>query len=72
MNLDSPYISFGKKYRHSITVQDMVDLKKAMDGHQGGYLLNLLFYDIEMNDIFSRPNKAIGYANPLVEYGKKR
>ncbi|MEM0136217.1 MAG: hypothetical protein QXU18_13505 [Thermoplasmatales archaeon] len=49
----------------------MVDLKKAMGEHQGSYLLNLSFYDIEMNDIFSRPNKAIGYANPLVDMERR-
>ncbi|MEM3846259.1 MAG: DNA adenine methylase, partial [Candidatus Parvarchaeota archaeon] len=70
--LDPPYISSGKKYRHSFTVQDMVDLKRAMDGHQGSYLLNLSFYDEGMEDIFGRPNKAIDYANPLAENGKKR
>jgi site-specific DNA-adenine methylase len=41
--LDPPYISSGKKYRHSFKVQDLVDLKKAMDEYQGSYLLNLSF-----------------------------
>ncbi|MEM4067854.1 MAG: DNA adenine methylase [Candidatus Micrarchaeaceae archaeon] len=70
--LDPPYISSGKKYRHSFTVQDMVDLKRAMDGHQGSYLLNLSFYDDGMEDIFGSPNKVIDYANPVTENGKKR
>ena len=70
--LDPPYISSGKKYKHSFKLQDLVDLKKAMDEHQGSYLLNLSVYDEGMEDIFGKPNKTIDYANPLTENGRKR
>ena len=70
--LDPPYISSGKKYKHSFRVQDLIDLKKAMDEHQGSYLLNLSFYDEGMEDIFGKPNRTIDYANPLTENGRKR
>ena len=70
--LDPPYISSGKKYRHSFKVQDLVDLKKTIDGHQRSYLLNLSFYDEGMEEIFGKPNKTIEYANPLVENGRKK
>ena len=58
--LDPPYISSGKKYKHSFKLQDLIDLKKAMDEHQGSYLLNLSFYDEGMEDIFGKPNRTIG------------
>ena len=70
--LDPPYISSGKKYKHSFKLQDLIDLKKAMDEHQGSFLLNLSFYDQGMEDIFGKPNRTIDYANPLTENGKKR
>jgi DNA adenine methylase len=70
--LDPPYISSGKKYKHNFRLQDLIDLKKMMDGHQGSYLLNLSFYDEGMEDIFGKPNKTIDYANPLVENGRKK
>jgi hypothetical protein len=43
-----------------------------MDELEGSYLLNLSFYDEWMEDIFGKPNKAIDYANPLVENGRKK
>ena len=70
--LDPPYISSGKKYKHSFKLQDLIYLKKAVDEHQGSYLLNLSFYDEGMEDIFGKPNKTIDYANPLTENGRKR
>ncbi|MGC8483894.1 MAG: hypothetical protein ACP5OE_09665, partial [Thermodesulfobium sp.] len=70
--LDPPYISSGKKYKHSFKMRDLVDLKKAMDEHQGSYLLNLSFYDEGMEEIFGKPNRVIDYANPLTENGRKR
>ena len=70
--LDPPYISSGKKYKHRFKLQDLIDLKKAMDEHQGSYLLNLSFYDDGMEDIFGKPNRTIDYANPLTENGRKR
>ena len=70
--LDPPYISSGKKYRHSFKLQDLIDLKNAMDEHHGSYLLNLSFYDEGMEDIFGKPNRTIDYANPLTENGRKR
>ena len=70
--LDPPYISSGKKYKHRFKLQDLIDLKKAMDEHQGSYLLNLSFYDEGMEDIFGKPNRTIDYANPLTENGRKR
>ena len=70
--LDPPYISSGKKYKHSFKLQDLIDLKKAMDEHQGSYLINLSFNDEGMEDIFGKPNTTIDYANPLTENGRKR
>ena len=70
--LDPLYISSGKKYKHSFKLQDLVDLKKAMDEHRGSYLLNLSFYDDGMEDIFGKPNRTIDYTNPPTENGRKR
>ncbi len=50
--LDPLFISSGKKYKHSFRMQDLIDLKKMMDEHQGSYLLNLSFYDEGMEEIF--------------------
>ena len=70
--LDPPYISSGKKYKHSFKMQDLMDLKKAVDEHKGSYLLNLSLYDEWMEDIFGKPNRTIDYPNPLTENGRKR
>lgn len=70
--LDPPYLSSGKKYRHSFALQDFMDLKRAMDRHQGSYLLNLSSFDRGMEEIFGRPDKTIDYANPLNGNGTKR
>ncbi|MCL4447872.1 MAG: DNA adenine methylase [Thermoplasmatales archaeon] len=70
--LDPPYISSGKKYKHSFQMQDLIDLKRMMDELEGSYLLNLSFYDEGMEGVFGKPNKTIDYANPLTENGRKR
>ena len=70
--LDPPYISSGKKYRHSFTLDDMKDLKDRMDSHSGSYLLNLSSYDEGMEDIFGKPDLVLDYANPLNRHGKVR
>ena len=70
--LDPPYISYGKKYRHSFKLQDLIDLNKAMDEHKGSYMLNLSSFDEGMEEIFGEPDKTIDYANPLNENGRKR
>ena len=70
--LDPPYISSGKKYRHSFKLQDLIDLNKAMDEHKGSYMLNLSSFDEGMEEIFGEPNKTIDYANPLNENGRKK
>ena len=70
--LDPPYLSSGKKYKHSFGLEDLRDLKKSMDELTGSYLLNLSSYDQGMEELFGAPNKVIEYANPLVDNGKKR
>ena len=70
--LDPPYLSSGKKYKHSFRLQYLIDLKDAMDSHQGSYMLNLSSYDSGMEDIFGKPDKTIDYANPLNGNGKKK
>ncbi len=70
--LDPPYISSGKKYRHSFTLDDMNDLKDRMDRHSGSYLLNLSSYDEGMEEIFGKPDLVLDYANPLNRHGKVR
>ena len=70
--LDPPYLSSGKKYRHSFTLDDLRDLKKCMDMHPGSYLLNLSSFDEGMEEIFGNPDRVIDYANPLDRNGKNR
>ena len=72
MYLDPPYLSSGKAYKHRFKMEDLVDLKKCMDVHQGSYLLNLSSFDQGMEDIFGTPDKVIEYANPLKNNGKER
>ena len=68
--LDPPYLSSGKKYKHSFSLEDLRDLKKSMDEITGSYLLNLSSYDKGIEEIFGVPDKVIDYANPLVNNGK--
>ena len=70
--LDQPYLSSGKKYRHSFTLDDLRDLKGCMDKHPGSYLLNLSSFDDGMEEIFGKPQKVIVYANPLDHNGTKK
>ena len=70
--LDPPYLSSGKKYRHSFSIEDLRDLKQKMDGHPGSYLLNLSSFDEGMEEIFGKPQKVIDYANPLDHNGRSR
>ena len=70
--LDPPYLSSGKKYRHSFNISDLEDLKASMDQVKGSYLLNLSSFDEGMERIFGTPDKVIDYSNPLVEGGSKR
>ena len=72
MYLDPPYLSSGKKYRHSFELEDLKALKECMDSHQGSYLLNLSSFDKGMEEIFGRPDKVIDYANPLNKNGNVR
>ena len=72
MYLDPPYLSSGKKYRHSFELEDLKALKGCMDSHQGSYLLNLSSFDKGMEEIFGRPDKVIDYANPLNKNGNVR
>ena len=72
MYLDPPYLSSGKKYRHSFELEDLKALKECMDTHQGSYLLNLSSFDKGMEEIFGRPDRVIDYANPLNKNGKER
>ncbi len=65
--LDPPYLSSGKKYRHSFTIEDLKDLTGLLSNHPGSYLLNLSLFDRGMEDIFGRPDKVIDYSNPLNE-----
>ncbi|MEM3192979.1 MAG: DNA adenine methylase [Candidatus Parvarchaeota archaeon] len=67
--LDPPYLSSGKKYDHTFSLEDFRALRDKMDNHEGSYLLNLSSYDEEMIDIFGQPNKTIEYANPLKDHG---
>ena len=67
--LDPPYLSSGKKYRLSFTLDDLRDLKKCIDKHPGSYLLNLSSFDQGMEEIFGKPQKMIQYANPLDHNG---
>ena len=69
--LDSPYLSSGKKYKHSFDLEELRDLKKSMDMLTGSYLLNLSSYDQGMEEIFGVPDKIIDYANPLNNNGRK-
>lgn len=68
--LDPPYLRSGKKYSYPFSLSDFEDLKKAIDIHQGTYLLNLSLYDKEMREIFGEPDKVLDYANP-VQKGEK-
>lgn len=70
--LDPPYLSSGKKYKHSFSLEDLKDLKIKIDGHPGSYLLNLSQFDEGMDGIFGAPQKTIDYANPMDSYGKKK
>ena len=70
--LDPPYLSSGKKYRHSFTLDDLRDLKGCMDNHPGSYLLNLSSFDDGMEEIFGKPQKMIEYANPLDHNGARK
>ena len=72
MYLDPPYLSSGKRYRHSFELEDLRALKECMDTHQGSYLLNLSSFDKGMEEIFGRSDKVIDYANPLNKNGKVR
>ncbi|MHB8360193.1 MAG: DNA adenine methylase [Thermoplasmataceae archaeon] len=70
--LDPPYLSSGKKYKHSFTIEDLKDLKRSMDNHPGSYLLNLSSFDEGMEEIFGKPQKIIEYANPLDHNGTRK
>ena len=43
--LDPPYLSSGRKYRRSFTLDDLRDLKVCMANHLESYLLNLSSFD---------------------------
>lgn len=70
--LDPPYLSSGKKYKHSFKRSDLEDLKTKIDSHCGSFLLNLSLYDNGMEDIFGKPQKIVDYANPANSHGKKK
>lgn len=70
--LDPPYLSSGKKYRHSFGLSDLKELKASMDQVVGSYLLNLSSFDEGMEEIFGPPDKVIDYSNPLVENGSRK
>ena len=70
--LDPPYLSSGKKYRHRFTLDNLRDLKRCMDNHQGSYLLNLSSFDEGMEEIFGKPQNVIEYANPLDHNGTNK
>ena len=70
--LDPPYLSSGKKYRHSFTVDDLRDLKKCMDCHAGSCPLNLSSFDEGREEIFGKPDRVIDFANPLDGNRKNR
>jgi len=68
--LDPPYLSSGKRYKHSFKFEDLKQLKECVEAHEGSYLLNLSSYDHGMEEIFGTPDKVINYANPLNKNGK--
>jgi hypothetical protein len=70
--LGPPYISPGKKYRYSFSMNDMKDLKSKMKAHKGSYILNLSSFDEGMEEILGEPNRMIDYSNPLNNHGKVR
>ena len=70
--LDPPYLSSGRKYRRSFTLDDLRDLKGCIDNHPGSYLLNLSSFDQGMEEIFGKPQKVIEYPNPLDHNGTKK
>ena len=72
MYLDPPYLSSGRKYKHSFDMGDLRDLKKCMDSHVGSYLLNLSSFDHGMDEIFGKPDRIIEYANPVNRNGKEK
>jgi site-specific DNA-adenine methylase len=72
MYLDPPYLSSGRKYRHSFTIDNLKELKMCMDDHSGSYLLNLSSFDEGMEEIFGRPDRIIDYANPVNNNGKEK
>jgi DNA adenine methylase len=63
--LDPPYLSSGRKYRYSFTIDDLVDLKGCMERHPGSYLLNLSTFDKGMEEIFGEPDRIMDYTNPV-------
>jgi len=70
--LDPPYISSGKKYRYSFSINDMKDLKYKMEAHKGSHILNLSSFDEGREEIFGEPNRMMDYSNPLNNHGKVR
>ncbi|MEM0135056.1 MAG: hypothetical protein QXU18_07520 [Thermoplasmatales archaeon] len=70
--LDPPYLSSGKMYRHSFTLDDLKDLKACVDNHPGSYLLNLSSFDAGMDEIVGKLHKVVEYANPLDHNGTKK
>ena len=70
--LDPPYLRSGKKYNYTFSLQDFEDLKKAIEVHQGTYLMNLSLYDNEMKEIFGEPDKVVDYVNPVRKGEKKQ
>ncbi len=70
--LDPPFLSSGKKYRYSFTMDDFRQLKEKMDQHSGSYIPNFSTFDPEMEEVFGKPDQVINYENLLYENGMNK
>ena len=64
--LDPPFLLSGKKYKHSFTIKDFIDLKNILDNIKGYYLMNESNIDFdEIVKIFGEPNFKKEYVNNI-------
>lgn len=64
--LDPPYLTGGKKYKHSFDMEDFKRLKSVLDNMQGYYLMNESDADFkEIKELFGEPKFVKKYVNTL-------